>query len=226
MKTKEILIAKEKEDVYNFGGLSVVVDFFRFSTTINALLTRNKKIRVYSDEKEVIDFINKNKNWDLFSEKNLNIARFDNSPHLALKMALKDNIIVVTNSGSKALLACRKSSKIIIGSLCNISSIKKSLLNFEKEVILIPACIFFNKNHVEDFFACEFIKDYIEGKNMDLKKLRERVEKAKRIDELLKLRATAREDIEIIFSIDKFNTLPVSRIYGDFAEVVNEKSDN
>lgn len=220
-----ITIAKNKEEVFDFEKIVAVVDFFRFSTTVNALLSRKKNILIYSEEEKALRFWEKNRDYDIFSEKDLKIKKFDNSPYLAMTKETKDNLIVLTNSGSKAVMASAKAEKIIITSLCNISAFKKYLIKSNKDVMIVPACIFFDQKHVEDFFASLFIKDYIItglGNGDDLMK---KIDEAGRIKELKKLRKTADKDIEIIFSIDKFKTLPIAKLKGDFAEVINE-SDN
>jgi|YNPMSStandDraft_2_1061718.scaffolds.fasta_scaffold00372_7 phosphosulfolactate phosphohydrolase-like enzyme len=219
---KNIRIAKDLKDVLSFNGICVIVDFFRFSTTVIALVWRNKYVRVYSDEKKFIDFL-KNNNFDVFSEKDFPIKKFDNSPYLALYENIKDNVIVITNSGSKAVLGA-KNSEIIIGSLCNISSVKNYLDKKDKEIMIVPACIFFNPLHIEDFLISEFMKDFFEGKNLNLSPIKNEIDRKGRIDELKKLRKTAQEDLEIIFSIDKFDIVPLAFIKGDFAEVYDEKS--
>ena len=219
---KNIRIAKDLKDVLSFNGICVIVDFFRFSTTVIALVWRNKYVRVYSDEKKFIDFL-KNNNFDVFSEKDFPIKKFDNSPYLALYENIKDNVIVITNSGSKAVLGA-KNSEIIIGSLCNISSVKNYLDKKDKEIMIVPAYIFFNPLHIEDFLISEFMKDFFEGKNLNLSPIKNEIDRKGRIDELKKLRKTAQEDLEIIFSIDKFDIVPLAFIKGDFAEVYDEKS--
>ncbi|MEF3280614.1 MAG: 2-phosphosulfolactate phosphatase [Elusimicrobiota bacterium] len=222
----EIKIAKKNEEVESFKDIIIVVDFFRFSTTINALVSKRKKIFVFADENKAIDFYNQNKKFSFFSEKDLNIRKFDNSPYLSLSEKINSNVIVVTNSGSKAVLASKNAYKIIISSLCNITKTKEFILKNNRKVLIVPACIFFNRDHVEDFYASEFLKNFFENKKTDLKELKEKIINAKRIEELKKLRKTAEEDIKIIFSVDLFNTLPVAKILGDFAEVFDEKSDN
>jgi len=220
---KNITIAKDVKDVLSFNGICVIVDFFRFSTTVTALVWRNKYVRVYSDEKKVIDFLKNNNNFDVFSEKDLSIRKFDNSPYLALYENIKDNVIIITNSGSKAVLGA-KNSEIIIGSLCNISSVKNHLYKKDKEIMIVPACIFFNPLHIEDFLISEFMRDFFEEKNPNLSPIKNEIDRKGRIDELKKLRKTAQKDLEIIFSIDKFDIVPLAFIKGDFAEVYDEKS--
>jgi len=221
---KDIVIAKNKNEVYNFKGVGIVVDFFRFSTTVSALVYRNKNVKIYSDEKKVLKNFRYDKNFDIFSEKYFLVNKFDNSPYLALNSDIKENVVVITNSGSKAVLALKNATKIIIASFCNISYVK-SAVNFENyETMIVPACIFFDRSHVEDFIVSKFIKDFFEDRKIDIKIIRNEIEKSGRIDDLKKLRETADKDIDIIFSMDKFDVVPLAIIRGDFAEVINEKS--
>lgn len=219
-----IFIAKNKEDVYGFRETVLIVDFFRFSTTLNALLFRKKKIFIYDDENKVIEFVKKNSDYDVFSEKDLDIKKFDNSPFLALNREVKDKVIVITNSGSKATLSAKNAREIIIGSICNITAVKKHIENSKKDVLIVPAALFFNTSHIEDFMVCEFLRDYITVNNGDVKTLRRKIERTGRIEELKTLRKTWKEDVDIIFSQDIFKTLPFVKLRGDYGEVYDESS--
>ncbi len=221
-----IKVAESIKEVESFGGVGIVVDFFRFSTTINSLISRNCKVFVFADEKKAIDFYNKNKNYSFFSEKDLEVEKFDNSPYLALTENISSDIIVVTNSGSKAVMAFKNAYKVLISSLCNITRTKEFIKKIQKDILIVPACIFFNKAHVEDFYVSRFMKNFFEDKDFNIEKLKEKIVIAGRIDELKKFRKTADKDLEIIFSVDLFSSLPGARINRDFAEVFDEKSNN
>jgi phosphosulfolactate phosphohydrolase-like enzyme len=156
--------------------------------------------------------------------KDLSVKKFDNSPYLAKTENIKDNIIVITSSGSKAVIAAKNAEKIIIGSLCNITSVRRYVKELNRDVMIVPACIFFNKKHIEDFIVSEFIRDYIDGIKRSVEDIRKDIENAGRIDELRILRKTADRDIDLIFSIDIYDTIPVAYIKEYFAEVINEKS--
>ncbi len=160
-----VIIAQNTDEVRKFRGEAVVIDFFRFSTTLTALCLRSKVIRIFSDEKKAILKANC-KSTDIFSEKKLNVDKFDNSPYLAYTSNLSDMVFIVIESGSKAVMACVSASKIIIASLSNITAAK--YLKSSSQIMIIPACIFFNTNHFGDFIFSEMFKKFIEEGEIDV----------------------------------------------------------
>ncbi|MCX7641289.1 MAG: 2-phosphosulfolactate phosphatase [Elusimicrobiales bacterium] len=214
-------IAQKVEDVYLFRDTCVIIDFFRFSTTIAALVWRNKNILVFSDEGKILGLSDK---YTVFSEKILDINKFDNSPYLAYTQDFNNDVIVLTESGSKAIMACKNAQSVIIASFSNIDCVKQYLKN-KSEILIIPACIFFNKDHKEDFIFSRYFLSYLNNEiDLDVNSVYNEIYSIGRIDELIKQRKTALEDIKLIFSPNIFGVIPIAKILNDFAEVRDEKS--
>lgn len=210
-------LAEKIEDVLDFKGVCVVIDFFRFSTTVSALLSRQKNIVVCSEVKKAYEFYQNG--YSIFSEKELELSRFDNSPYLAYTSNFGVNVCVITESGSKAVMACKNACDIVIASLSNASAVKRYIYG-KSDVLIIPACIFFNRSHIEDFIFSKYLKDYInDKKDLDVNDVYNNIFNTGRINELIKQRKTAFEDLKIIFSKDIFDIIPRAKISCDFAEV-------
>ncbi|MBP7795558.1 MAG: 2-phosphosulfolactate phosphatase [Elusimicrobiales bacterium] len=220
MNTLNIDIAKNQYDVKNFKGIAIVIDFFRFSSTVVALLQRGKRIKVFSDEKIALDFYKANNNYDFFSERKIDIKKYDNSPYLAMTEDIKNDVIVLTNSGSKAVNACINASVIIIATLSNIESVKRYLSSKTDDVLIVPAYIFYDITNSEDQIVAKHIADYLlSDSKIDMNALKNEIEKTGRIDFLRRERDTADKDLEIIFSLNKFKVVPIANIRGSYADV-------
>jgi phosphosulfolactate phosphohydrolase-like enzyme len=228
MKLKlKVNIASDSNDVKKFNGTAIIIDFFRFSSTIISLLTYKRKIKIFADEKKAVDFYKMNPDYDFFSEREIDIKKYDNSPYLALKKDIKNNVIVLTNSGSKAVNACVSASDIVIATVSNISAVKKYLLSAENEILIIPACIFYDITNCEDFIAARYISDYlVSDSEIDIKHLKNEIEKTGRMNILRRERKTADMDLDIIFSLNRFDVVPRAIIKKDYAEVVDVNSEN
>jgi len=164
---KKVRIAFDKEEVFNFTSTAIVIDLFRFSCTIACLIKSGKKdIKVFKSKEEAILFYRNNPESEFFSEINIeDIEKFDNSPFQALNEShpLKP-AIVVTNSGSRAVMACSRAKEILIAGFHNLPQLLSYLSQREDDILIVPACIFYNRNHVEDFIAAEaFHKSIIEN---------------------------------------------------------------
>lgn len=219
-----IFLAKDIEEVIEFDGINVIVDFFRFSTTVAALCSRFKKIKVFDDEMKLFSFLTFNY-MSVFSEKSLSIEKIDNSPYLAYTTDYSDEVAIITQSGSKAVMASKNAKEVVILSLTNLDSVKNYLKTKREDMLLVPACIFFNKAHVEDIIFCEyFLRYFNDNTYFDETELYNEILKTSRIDELLSLRETAKEDLKIIFSRDIFELVPIAKIHFEFAEVKYESN--
>lgn len=227
-KNLNIKIADNPETAKNFTGVNVIVDFFRFSTTVSVLVNRGVDVKIFSDEKLAVSYYIKNNDYDFFSEKDINnVNRYDNSPYLA-SISNSEKAVIVTNSGSKAVMASENACKIIIASLCNINAVKKYIKNCNKDVLLVPACVFFDTSHVEDFIACKYYSEYFLDKadNIDAEELKNEISKTGRIKELIQKREIAEKDLEIIFSRDIFSIYPSVIIEGVYGKAKAEKSNS
>ncbi|GAB4030815.1 MAG: hypothetical protein Fur0012_07360 [Elusimicrobiota bacterium] len=226
---RKFRIAFEKEEVSDFRGTAIVIDLFRFSCTVACLVASGKKeVRVFGDRENALIFYRNNPGWEFFSEMEIeNIKKFDNSPYQALNCSSPNlPAVVVTNSGSKAILSCRRAGEILIAGFHNLPYLLSYLGDRDGDFLIIPACIFYNRDHKEDFIAAEaFYKSFISGKAD--RELIFDIHKTGRIMELMNFRpATAEKDLRLIMNLGNIKTLPRAKIKGVYAQISDAISNN
>jgi len=216
----KIKIAFDKEEVLRNTGINVIIDLFRFSATIACLLEKKTDIRVFSNPELAIYTFRNLKNSELYSEIDLPVNKFDNSPYIARNYSdSSKTAIVVTNSGSKALMNSISAKEILIGGFHNMPYIIEYLKGKE-DILFVPACLFFDRNHIEDFIACEVFYYYLlEGFNRE--KYME-IHKCGRIIDLMNFKPqTAKDDLKIILDIGGIKNIPSTTICGVYAKIEN-----
>ena len=213
-----IRVACETGEAGPWTGRAVVVDLFRFSNTICALLESGRRdVRVYSNPAAAIAAWKAEKNSDLFSEIELGpgVDRHDNSPYTALYSS--DNskpALVVTNSGSPAVLSLSSSSEVLIGCFANSSALAAWCRANPLPTLIVPACLYYNKAHVEDFICARALAEEINGINSFPGAL-EAVYASGRITDFMALRpSTGKRDMEIVLKKDCMHVLPKVKITG------------
>ncbi len=219
---RNIRIAFDKDEVYDFSGTAIVIDLFRFSCTLACLVKRGKKeIKIFSDRENAVLYHRNNPGGEFFSEMDISeIEKFDNSPYLALEKSNPDSpAVIVTNSGSKAVMACRKAGEIYIAGFHNLPVLLEKLKNSSENILIVPACIFYNREHKEDFIAAQaFYKSFMDG--VCDREIIFDIHSTGRILELMNFRPqTAKKDLEIIMNIGNLNVLPKAQIKGVYAAV-------
>ncbi|MEW5952107.1 MAG: 2-phosphosulfolactate phosphatase [Elusimicrobiota bacterium] len=221
---KKIRIAFEQKEVFDFDYAAVVIDLFRFSCTLACLLEKGKKeVKIFSDKEYAVLYHRNNPGGEFFSEIDIdNIEKFDNSPYLALnKSDPSKPAVIVTNSGSKAVMACRKAEEIFVAGFHNLPFLMEKLKNYQKDILIVPACIFYNRNHSEDFIAAEAFYNSL-SKGVCDKESIFKIHNTPRILELMNFRpSTAKSDLEIIMNMGNIKALPKAKIKGNYAEVEN-----
>lgn len=223
-KTK-IRIAFNKEEVLRNSGVNVIIDLFRFSATVACLLERKKDIRIFSNTELAVYTFKNLKNSELYSEIDLSVDKFDNSPYMARNCSdPSKTAIIVTNSGSKAVMNSISAKEILIAGFHNMPYVIDYLKDKEN-ILFVPACLFFDRTHREDFVACEVFYHYLlEGFNRE--KYME-IHKCGRIMDLLNFRPkTAKEDLEIILKIGGIKIIPKAVILGTYAKAEKAREIN
>ena len=224
-----IRVAYEADEIKKWPGRVIVVDLFRFSNTVCALMASGrKKIRIYSEPALALAAKKIKKNTDLFSEIDFPfVERYDNSPHIALNLSdASMDAIIVTRSGSKTVMASSFAKEIIIGCFANMSQLSEYVLKNKMDTLIAPACIFYDRNHVEDFICARTLQDAFNGKDTFQAALEE-IYKTPRILDLIALRPeTGRKDIEMILKKGTMKILPKVSIKGVFAEANNLYDEN
>lgn len=217
---KPVRIAFGISEAVSFSGRAVVVDLFRFSATLCALLFSGRDdVRIYSEPRLALQTSLSEKGTDLFSELALeNPGRSDNSPFLALKSGNPGKpAIVVTRSGTPAVMALGQAKEILVGCFSNLPVLARQCRAYPEDTLIVPACIFHNREHVEDFICAESICDALNGKDSFENALLE-IHKSGRILDFLSARPeNGRKDLEIILKKGNLPVLPRAEISGVFA---------
>ncbi|MCG2725804.1 MAG: 2-phosphosulfolactate phosphatase [Elusimicrobia bacterium] len=246
-----VRVAYDTDEIKRWTERIIVVDLFRFSNTVCALMASGRKnIRIYSDPKCAIAAKKIEKNVDLFSEMDFPFVNYydnpttclspkgrlkkmggacdaasgwwDNSPYLAMNLAgtCKDAIIV-TRSGSKTVMASVSAKEIIIGCFANMPCLCEYVLKNKMDTLIAPACLFYDRNHTEDFICSRALQDAFNGEDTFHAALEE-IHKSSRVLDLIALRPdTGRKDIEMVLKKGTIKVLPKAVIKGVFAESWN-----
>jgi len=217
------IVCENKDQCFLWRGPAVVIDVLRFSTTLCALLTTGKQdIRIYSSKEKAVEYKDTTPNVEFFSELDFipPFEKFDNSPHIALTQSNpKRTAVMVTNSGTKALMALSKASNIFVGCFANFSAVIKMINNFSQEVLLVPAGIFDAPN-IEDVACAQSLQDGAFGKTDAPFSAIEKIRKSTRLEDFLRgCPKTGQQDLELALSVDKLNVLGSAEIVNNYAVV-------
>ncbi|MEA3307652.1 MAG: 2-phosphosulfolactate phosphatase, partial [Elusimicrobiota bacterium] len=168
------------------------------------------------------------KNTDLCSEIYFSaVDSIDNSPHLVLHSsdASKD-VIIVTRSGSKTVMAARRAKEIIIGCFANMPQLCEYVLKNKMDTLIAPACLFYDRNHVEDFICSRSLCDALNGKDTFNDAIAEIHKSSRVLDFMAARQENGRRDAEIILKKGTMNILPKAIIKGVYAEAFNIAENN
>ena len=217
-----IKIARDRKEAENFAGINVVIDLFRFSATVACLLEIGKKeIKIFSEPQAALKEFKTSDNCEFFSEMELDIDKFDNSPYKVLtRSSSTKSAIVITNSGARAVMSSKFAKEILISGFHNMKYVRDYLKNKSQKILIVPACLFYNNEHIEDIIASEaFLNLFLKNENSE--KYIDKIKTTNRVDELISFRPlTAVKDMEIIFKSD-IKKIPLAEIMGNFAKVEN-----
>ncbi len=251
-----VKVAYDTDEIKKWLGRVIVVDLFRFSNTVCALMTNGRKnIKIYSEPKLAIAAKKIKKNTDLFSEiefpfidrydnpttrlsperrlkktSGINDAAsgwWDNSPYLAMNLKETDrDAVIVTRSGSKTVMASTSAKEIIIGCFANMPQLSEYVFKNKMDTLIAPACLFYDRNHVEDFICSRTLCDAFNGKDTFQAAIEE-IHKSSRILDFIAFRPeNGRKDIEMILKTGTMKVLPKAIIRGVFAEVSDLYDEN
>jgi len=215
-------VAYETAEARLWRGRAVVVDLFRFSNTVCALLKSGRSdVRVYSSLAHAISVGKVEKNSDLFSEMEMGpeVDRYDNSPHTALYGSDSSrSALVVTNSGSPAVISLAFSKEVLIGCFANAGALAAYCRANPIPTLFVPACIYYNRAHVEDFICSRALVEEIEGKDSFSGALQEIYSSGRVMEFLAGRPQTGKRDIEIVLKKDSLPVLPRIKILGVYGK--------
>lgn len=142
MMGRSIRIARSWDKRPPRGGIAVVIDVMRFSTTLCALLAagrRTVRVALGPDQLRGARGIER---ADVFSELRFACPgrRRDNSPHQALRSAARDTpAYSTTTTGARAAFQSRSARRVLIGCFANFSALLRVLRRSRGAVCLVPA---------------------------------------------------------------------------------------
>jgi len=179
-------------------------------------------VRVYLSPACAIAAGKVEKNSDLFSEIEMGpgVDRYDNSPYTALYSSDKSRpALVVTNSGSPAVMSLAFSREVLIGCFANSEALSVYCRANPMPTLIVPACLYYNREHVEDFICARALAEEINGKDSFPGALEE-IHASGRIMDFMALRpATGKMDMEIVLKKDGMDVLPKVKITGSYGVV-------
>ena len=213
-----VRVACERSEAGLWLGRAVVVDLFRFSNTVCALLKSGRSdVRVFSSPSSAIAVKKAEKNSDLFSEIEMppEVDRYDNSPYTALCGSDSSRpALIVTNSGSPAVMALSSSKEILIGCFANAPALGRYCRSNPMPTLIVPACLYYDRGHVEDFICARSLAQEIEGRDTFPDALGE-IHSSGRVLDFLSLRPlTGKKDMEIALARDIMKIVPRVRLIG------------
>jgi len=163
-------IALDRSEAAVWRGRGIVIDLFRFSNTICALLESGRRdVRVYPTPALALAARRLAGNSDLFSEINLGpgVDQYDNSPYTALYGSDPSRpALSVTNSGSPAAASLLLAEEILVACFANFPALVSYCLSDPKPTLIVPACLFYDSRHVEDMICARALVEELEGKDV------------------------------------------------------------
>ncbi len=151
-------------------GLTVLIDVIHSSSTIVQLLDSGiEKLIPLAENQDIQPF--KEQGYLVFGERfstAFKKSEYLNSPLVAETLDLKGKKAVIkTDNGTKAVLAAKNASEILIGCFLNARALLEYVKSKNpKSVDLIPVGRH-RKQAIEDELFAEYFKNFLEGKEMD-----------------------------------------------------------
>lgn len=200
-----------------------MIDLFRFSNTVCALLKSGRKdVRVYSSPDHAALVGAREKGSDLFSEIDLppSVDKYDNSPHTALHGSDPSRpALVVTNSGSPAVIALGSAREVLIGCFANMPYLAEYCRKDPQETLIVPACLYYDRKHVEDFICARALADALDGKDSFAASVEEIHGSGRVLDFMAGRPDTGRRDIELILQKGNMAVVPKIDLRGVYGIV-------
>ncbi len=208
----KVSVALEPADARVWRGRGIVIDLFRFSNTICALLESGRgNVRVYSEPARALAALSLEKKSDLFSEIDFGpgVDRYDNSPYTALYASDPSRpALSVTNSGSPAAASLLLAKEILIGCFANFAALVSYCRANPMPTLIVPACLFYNRAHVEDFICARALERDLAGGDSFAEALGEIHSSGRVLDFLAFRPETGKRDLELVLKKSWLKAVP------------------
>ena len=224
-RNSAVKIALEQREARAWRGRGIVIDLFRFSNTVCALLKSGRcGIRVYAEPARAAAVKAVEKGSDLFSEIDFppEVDKYDNSPYLALHGSASDRpALIVTNSGSPAVMSLSAAGEVLIGCFANMPFIARYCRENPMDTLIVPACLFYDIKHVEDVICARALSDAVEGKDSFAAAL-EAINSSGRVPDFLTFRPeTGKRDMDLILQNGTMDVIPRVTLSGECGTIEN-----
>lgn len=193
------------------GGLAVVIDVVRFSTTLCALLRAGRR-RVFAAEtpaalRSAPDLARS----DVFSELKFDSPgrRRDNSPAQALESGRGRTAYALTTTGSPALWACRGARRVLAGCFADFDALLGLLRGWRGRIRLVPAAgTGLGPGLLEDELCAEALRAALLGRGGAAEEALTRIRASGRVEEFLRARPRSGQDLEHCLGLNGLPAVP------------------
>ena len=208
----------EPEEARSWHGRGIVIDLFRFSNTVCALLKSGRRdVRVFAGPAHAAAVKALEKGSDLFSEIDFppEVDKYDNSPYTALCASDASRpALIVTNSGSPAVMSLVGAREILIGCFANMPFLVVHCRRNPMDTLIVPACLYYDRKHIEDFVCARALADAMEGRESFTEALEE-IHSGGRVLDFMAFRPeTGRRDMDIILKKGTMDVVPRVTLLG------------
>ncbi|OGR80250.1 MAG: hypothetical protein A2X32_06320 [Elusimicrobia bacterium GWC2_64_44] len=187
-----------------------MIDLFRFSNTITALLESGRRdVRVYPNPALALAARRELPGSDIFSEIDLGVEQYDNSPYTALYGSDPSRpALSVTNSGSPAASSLLLASEILVACFANFPALASYCRARPAPTLIVPACLFYDARHVEDMICARALVEELEGRDAFQAALEEIHSSGRVLDFLAFRPETGKRDMELVLKKGHLKAVP------------------
>ena len=205
-------IALDRSEAVTWRGRGIVIDLFRFSNTICALLESGRRdVRVYAAPALALSARRQLSGADIFSEIDLGpgVDQYDNSPYTALYGSDPSRpALSVTNSGSPAAASLLLAEEILVACFANFPALVAYCLADPKPTLIVPACLFYDLRHVEDMICARALAEELEGRDAFPQALEEIHASGRVLDFMAGRPETGKRDMEMALKKGFMKSVP------------------
>jgi phosphosulfolactate phosphohydrolase-like enzyme len=212
-RQNKVKIALDRSEARIWRGRGIVIDLFRFSNTICALLESGRRdIKVFSTPAMALSAHRCAGPTDIFSEIDLGVEHYDNSPYTALYGSDPSlPAFSVTNSGSPAAASLLLASEILVACFANFPAVAAYCLADPRPTLIVPACLFYDARHVEDMICARALTEELEGRDAFPAALEEIHASGRVLDFMAYRPETGQRDMELILKKGSMKAVPSIR---------------
>ncbi|MBI4351054.1 MAG: 2-phosphosulfolactate phosphatase [Elusimicrobia bacterium] len=211
-RQNNIQVALDRSEAVTWRGRGIVIDLFRFSNTICALLESGRRdVRVYASPAMALAARLRIAGADIFSEIDLGpgVDKYDNSPYTALHGSDPSRpALSVTNSGSPAAASLLLAEEVLVACFANFPALAAYCLADPKPTLIVPACLFYDSRHVEDLICARALVEELAGRDVFERALQEIHASGRVLDFMAGRPETGRRDLDLALKRGYMKAVP------------------